>query len=65
MYHLLLNANRDIKRRENKYKDSRVYTPEYRCERNQTVKPWWARLQTQHQALTLSPIELVYKSEPS
>ena len=31
--------------------------PEYQIKRNLTVKPWWAQLQTQHQALSLSSID--------
>ena len=57
MYHLLVNTNRDIKRRWNKEKCSTVYTTVYQSKRNPTVKPRWAQPQTQHQAITLSSID--------
>ena len=31
--------------------------PEYQRKINLTVKPWWAQLQTHHQALSLSSID--------
>ena len=42
---------------KNKDKDSTVHTTEYRSKRNQTVTPWWAWQQTQHQVQTLSFID--------
>ena len=38
MYHLLVHTNRDIKRRENKYKDSTLHTTACQSVRNSTVK---------------------------
>ena len=57
MYHIVVNTHWGIKRRQNKDKDSTVYTTEYRSKRNPTVKPQWAQLQTQHKVLTLSSID--------
>ena len=54
---LFVHINQDIKKEIYKNKDSTVYITEYWSKRNQTVKPGWARQQTQHQAPTLSYID--------
>ena len=54
MCNLLVNTNRDMKTRYNKDRESTVYTSDYLSKRNQKAYPQWVRLQTHHQALTLS-----------
>ena len=57
MNHLQVHINQDIKGDKTKNKDSTVHTTKYQSIRNQTVKPWWAQQQTQHQAQTISSID--------
>ena len=42
MHHLPKHINQDIKRRQNKDKDSTVHTTEYRSKRNPAGKRRWA-----------------------
>ena len=62
MYHLLVNTDRDIKRRYVKDRDSPVHTTAYWSKRNPTVEPWSAQPQTQHQALTISYIDVLSRN---
>ena len=44
----------------NKVKDSTEHTTKYRSKGNPTIKPWWARPKTQHQAPTLSSTDKTF-----